>query len=99
MPLPISPAQFAALTFDNDEEAQALANDTDYGLFVSLWTQNRGTSAIIYAAFGSGDCDRNSGSALSHRTPWDGFKQSGFGRRYGEVGLEPFFEYPTVRVS
>ncbi len=37
--------------------------------------------------------------ALSHRTPWDGFKQSGFGRRYGEVGLEPFFEYPTVRVS
>jgi len=43
------------LTFDNDEEAQALANDRDYGLFVSLWTQNRGTSAIIYAAFGSGD--------------------------------------------
>jgi len=37
--------------------------------------------------------------ALSHRTPWGGFKQSGIGRRYGEMGLEPFFEYKTVWVS
>ena len=36
---------------------------------------------------------------LSHRTPWGGFKQSGIGRRYGEMGLEPFFEYKTVWVS
>jgi acyl-CoA reductase-like NAD-dependent aldehyde dehydrogenase len=41
----------------------------------------------------------NSGSALSHRTPWGGFKQSGIGRRYGEMGLEPFFEYKTVWIS
>ena len=41
----------------------------------------------------------NSGSALSHRTPWGGFKQSGLGRRYGEMGLEPFFEYKTVWIS
>ena len=34
--------------------------------------------------------------ALSHRTPWGGFKQSGIGWRYG-VG--PFFEYKTVWVS
>ena len=37
--------------------------------------------------------------ALSHRTPWGGFKQSGIDRRYGEVGLDPFVEYKTVRVS
>lgn len=32
------------------------------------------------------------------RTPWGGFKQSGLGRRYGELGLEPFFAYKTVWV-
>ena len=41
----------------------------------------------------------NSASMLSHRTPWGGFKQSGIGRRYGELGLEPFFEYKTVWIS
>ncbi|MBT3604859.1 MAG: aldehyde dehydrogenase family protein, partial [Candidatus Latescibacteria bacterium] len=38
----------------------------------------------------------NRGSVLSTRSPWGGFKQSGIGRRYGEQGLEPFFEYKTV---
>ena len=41
----------------------------------------------------------NGGSALSHRTPWGGYKQGGIGRRYGEMGLEPFFEYKTVWIS
>ena len=99
MPLPISPAQFAALTFDNDEEAQALANDTDYGLLVSRWTEEPERQSYYVRRLEVGIVAINSGSALSHRTPWGGFKQNGIGRRYGAVGLEPFFEYKTVRVS
>ena len=89
----------SVLTFDNDEEALALANDTEYGLLVSLWTQESGRQRYYVRRLEVGIVAVNSGSALSHRTPWGGFKQSGIGRRYGEVGLEPFFEYKTVWVS
>ena len=89
----------SVLTFDNDEEALALANDTEYGLLVSLWTQESGRQRYYVRRLEVGIVTVNSGTALSHRTPWGGFKQSGIGRRYGEVGLEPFFEYKTVWVS
>jgi len=89
----------SVLTFDDDDEALALANDTDYGLLVSLWTQEAARQRYYVRRLEVGIVTVNSGSALSHRTPWGGFKQSGIGRRYGEVGLEPFFEYKTVWIS
>lgn len=89
----------SVLTFDDDDEALALANDTDYGLLVSLWTQEAARQRYCVRRLEMGIVTVNSGSALSHRTPWGGFKQSGIGRRYGEMGLEPFFEYKTVWIS
>ena len=89
----------SVLNFDSDEEALALANDTDYGLLVSLWTQEPQRQRYFVRRLEVGIVAVNSGSMLSHRTPWGGFKQSGIGRRYGEMGLEPFFEYKTVWVS
>lgn len=84
---------------DSDEEALALANDTDYGLLVSLWTREPERQRYFIRRLEVGVVAVNSASALSHRTPWGGFKQSGIGRRYGEMGLEPFFEYKTVWIS
>jgi acyl-CoA reductase-like NAD-dependent aldehyde dehydrogenase len=89
----------SVLTFDSDDEALALANDTDYGLLVSLWTQDADRQRYFAKRLDVGIVTINSASMLSHRTPWGGFKQSGIGRRYGEMGLEPFFEYKTVWVS
>ncbi len=89
----------SVLTFASDEEVLALANDTDYGLLVSLWTQEPDRQRHFIRRLEVGIVAVNSGSALSHRTPWGGFKQSGIGRRYGEMGLEPFFEYKTVWIS
>ena len=89
----------SVLSFDSDEEALALTNDTDYGLLTSLWTQEPKRQRYFIRRLEVGVVTVNSGSALSHRTPWGGFKQSGIGRRYGEMGLEPFFEYKTVWVS
>ncbi len=89
----------SVLTFDNDDEALALANDTGYGLLVSLWTREPERQRYSVRRLEVGVVTVNSASALSHRTPWGGFKQSGIGRRYGEMGLEPFFEYKTVWIS
>lgn len=86
----------SVLTFDSDDEALALANDTDYGLLVSLWTLDPERQRYFVRRLEVGVVAINSTSMLSHRTPWGGFKQSGLGRRYGELGLEPFFEYKTV---
>ncbi len=89
----------SVLTFDSDDEALALANDTDYGLLVSLWTNEPERQRYFVRRLEVGIVTVNSASMLSHRTPWGGFKQSGIGRRYGEMGLEPFFEYKTVWIS
>jgi acyl-CoA reductase-like NAD-dependent aldehyde dehydrogenase len=89
----------SVLTFDSDDEALVLANDTDYGLLASVWTQKSDRQRHFVRRLDVGIVTFNRGSALSHRTPWGGFKQSGIGRRYGEMGLEPFFEYKTVWVS
>lgn len=89
----------SVLTFASDDEALALANDTDYGLLVSLWTPDPERQRYFVRRLEVGVVTINSASMLSHRTPWGGFKQSGIGRRYGEMGLEPFFEYKTVWVS
>ena len=89
----------SVLTFDSDDEALALANDTDYGLLVSLWTREAERQRYFVRRLEVGVVTINSASAISHRTPWGGFKQSGIGRRYGEMGLEPFFKVKTVWIS
>ena len=89
----------SVLTFASDDEALALANDTDYGLLASLWTLDPERQRYFVRRLEVGVVTINSASMLSHRTPWGGFKQSGIGRRYGEMGLEPFFEYKTVWIS
>ena len=89
----------SVLTFESDEEALALANDTDYGLLVSLWTREPKRQRYCVRRLEVGVVVVNNATMLSYRTPWGGFKQSGIGRRYGEMGLEPFFEYKTVWIS
>lgn len=84
------------LEFDTDEEALTLANATDYGLIASLWTQDTQRMRYFTQHLEMGTVAINRGGGLSTRSPWGGFKQSGIGRRYGEQGLEPFFEYKTV---
>ncbi len=86
------------LGFDSDEEALALANDTEYGLLASLWTQDAKRQRYCIRRLETGIVTVNSASQLSHQAPWGGFKQSGIGRRYGEMGLAPFFEHKTVWV-
>ena len=89
----------SVLSFETDEEALALTNDTDYGLLASVWTQDANRQRYFTQRLEFGIVTVNSASMLSHRTPWGGYKQSGIGRRYGDLGLEPFFEHKTVWIS
>ncbi|MCY1415337.1 NADP/NAD-dependent aldehyde dehydrogenase PuuC [compost metagenome] len=71
----------AVITFDTEEEAIAIANDTCYGLAASLWTDNINTAHRVSSAIRAGTVSVNCFSEGDISTPFGGYKQSGFGGR------------------
>ena len=71
----------AVMAFDDEEEAIALANDTEYGLSGSIFTDNLGRALRVARGVESGNLSVNSHSAVRYWTPFGGYKQSGSGHR------------------
>jgi succinate-semialdehyde dehydrogenase/glutarate-semialdehyde dehydrogenase len=84
---------------DSDEEAIALANDTEYGLNASVWTSNPARGRRVAEALRAGTVNINEGYAAtwgSIDAPMGGFGISGLGRRHGMEGLVKYTEPQTV---
>jgi acyl-CoA reductase-like NAD-dependent aldehyde dehydrogenase len=80
-----------------DDDAVALANDTDYGLAAQLWTSDPERSRRIARRLRCGQVKVNgvrTRDALD--APFGGFKHSGIGRELGRWGLEEFLEVKAV---
>ena len=86
----------AVLPFDDEADAIALANDTDYGLSGSIWTENLSRAMRVSRAVESGNLSVNSHSSVRYSTPFGGFKQSGLGRELGPDAPEHFTETKNV---
>jgi acyl-CoA reductase-like NAD-dependent aldehyde dehydrogenase len=71
-----------AITFKNDDEAIALANDSTYGLGGGLWTRNLARAHRISRAMQTGTVWVNRYFNLKPGMPLGGYKQSGFGREF-----------------
>jgi acyl-CoA reductase-like NAD-dependent aldehyde dehydrogenase len=71
-----------AITFKTDEEAIAIANDSDYGLGGGLWTRDLGRAHRISRAMQTGTIWVNRYYNLKPGMPLGGYKQSGFGREF-----------------
>ncbi|HEX9043866.1 MAG TPA: aldehyde dehydrogenase [Candidatus Limnocylindrales bacterium] len=67
------------IEFDGEDEAVALANDTDYGLAASLYTEDITTAHRMARAIRAGTVAVNCYSEGDLATPFGGYKQSGFG--------------------
>jgi len=89
----------AVLPFDDEGEAVALANDTEYGLSGSIWTRDVGRALRVARAVESGNLSVNSNSSVRYSTPFGGFKRSGLGRELGPDALESFTELKNVFIS
>ncbi|MFG2950659.1 aldehyde dehydrogenase family protein [Streptomyces adustus] len=87
------------LPFDDEEQAVALANATDYGLAGSLWTRDVGRALRVSRAVRAGNLSVNSHSSVRYWTPFGGFKQSGVGRELGPDALTAFTETKNVFIS
>jgi succinate-semialdehyde dehydrogenase/glutarate-semialdehyde dehydrogenase len=77
------------VTVASEEEAIALANDSDFGLGGSVWTQDRTKGELIARRIEAGTVWIND-HMYSHgavQTSWGGVKQSGLGRSHSKFGL------------
>ncbi len=89
----------ALIPFDDEAEAIRIANDSEYGLSGSIWTENGGRALRVARAIETGVLSINSNSSVRVSTPFGGFKQSGFGRELGMHALEGYSEVKNVFYS
>jgi betaine-aldehyde dehydrogenase len=83
-------------TFRTEEDAVRIANDTTYGLAGAVWTDNAGKAERVARALRAGTVWVNDYHPYVPQAEWGGFKQSGFGRELGRVGLEEYRETKHV---
>ena len=89
------------MTFRTDDEAIRLANDSDFGLTASVWTNNIGRGQQIARQIDAGTVTINE-VLYTHaiaQTPWGGTKQSGLGRTHGQAGLLELVRPQHVHVN
>lgn len=81
-------------TFATEAEAIALANDSEYGLSATVWSQNVGRANRTARAIRSGTVAINTPYAIFPGVPFGGYKQSGYGR---ELGMETMAAYSETK--
>lgn len=89
----------AVLPFENEAEAVAMANDTEYGLSGSIWTGDVGRALRVARGVEAGNLSVNSHSSVRYSTPFGGFKRSGLGRELGPDALDSFTDLKSVFIN
>ncbi|WP_109472817.1 aldehyde dehydrogenase family protein [Ornithinimicrobium cavernae] len=90
----------AAMKFDTEEEAIALANGTDYALLGAVWTKDISRAHRLAAAIQAGQVYVNTyGAGGGVELPFGGFKKSGYGREKGVEALDAYTQTKTVIIK
>ena len=90
---PVAPIIIA----DDEVEAIELANDSEYGLGASIWTQDLDKAERLSSSVESGIVSVNNVVASDPRVPFGGVKKSGFGRELSRYGMLEFVNIKSVR--
>jgi succinate-semialdehyde dehydrogenase/glutarate-semialdehyde dehydrogenase/succinyl-CoA reductase len=81
----------------DEVEAIELANDSEYGLGASIWTQDLDKAERLSNSVESGIVSVNNVVASDPRVPFGGVKKSGFGRELSRYGMLEFVNIKSVR--
>ena len=85
------------ITYDDEEDAIAIANDSIYGLSGAVYTTDLDHGFEVAQKIRTGTISVNA-AIIDFTLPFGGYKQSGIGREGGVEGLEEFFEIKTVHM-
>jgi len=83
----------------NEEEAIALANDSDFGLGGSVWTKDEARGRRIASRIDTGMMFVNNIDWADAELPFGGIKHSGYGRELGNLGIQEFVNKKLVRTG
>ncbi len=85
----------AVMTYRDEDEAVAIANDSDYGLNGAVFTTDLERGVEIASRLRTGVVEIN-GSPVGLSAPFGGFKLSGIGRENGPEGLDSYTEPRSI---
>ena len=88
-----------AISFDTEEQAIALANDTIYGLSGYIWTENSGRAMRMAKRVEAGMLWVNSENNRNLHAPFGGIKRSGIGRDGGDFSFDFYMETKNVCIA
>jgi aldehyde dehydrogenase (NAD+) len=89
----------SVIPFRSVEESIAQGNETTYGLAAAVWTRDVSKALKAARAIRAGTVWVNAYNLFDAALPFGGFKESGFGREMGSVGLDHYTEVKTVWVD
>jgi succinate-semialdehyde dehydrogenase/glutarate-semialdehyde dehydrogenase len=87
------------VAFDDQAEAIAMANDTEYGLIAYVYGPDKGTGIAVGRQLEAGMVGIDRGMLSDAAAPFGGMKQSGIGREGGFHGIHEFLEARYLAVS
>ena len=87
------------IPFNDEEDAIQIANESDYGLSATIWTEDKERATRVSNQVEAGVIWVNCWLVRDLRTPFGGMKQSGMGREGGSEALKFFTEQKNVCIS
>ena len=87
------------IPYRDEDDAVAIANDSDYGLAGSVWTADADRALAIAARIRTGTVGINQGYTMDPFAPFGGVKASGYGRELGPEGLDGYLEAKSIAVA
>ena len=87
------------IPYTDEDDAVAIANDSDYGLAGSVWTGDTDRGLAIAGRIRTGTFGVNQGYTMDPFAPFGGVKGSGYGRELGREGIDGYTDTKSIAVA